>query len=271
MALALVCAVLLVPRFLNSPETIAVTENPASEIFEPSDVENISEIEITEPATDATEPSQTENTYPVAPSPTDAPEETPAPTPAPVIRPQYTELIEQFTNEDIVGFLEIPGTSVSYYVVQYADNEFYLYHDINKKPSSAGWIFLDYENDVALEDYHTVIYGHNMKADTMFHSIRYYRSYDYFLQHRYITFNTLYADQKWEVFSFYKTDTSFFYTRVLFPNRKVFFNLASQFKEKSMYETGVPITEDDRVLTLSTCTNESENTRYVLHAKLIRE
>ena len=222
---------------------------------------------VTAAPTPSPSPSPTPTPTPTPP-PTPTPTPEPTPTPAPTIRPLFAELIERHENEDIVGYINIDGTSVDYVVVQSGDNEFYLGHDIDKNESHAGWIFLDYENDVSIEDYHTIIYGHNMKADTMFHSIRYYRDYEYFNKHRTITFNTLYDDHEWEVFSFYKTDISFAYTQVIFRDRESYFTLAQKFKAKSIYETGVEITEDDRILTLSTCTNESENTRFVLHARL---
>jgi len=192
-----------------------------------------------------------------------------APVPDPTIQPYFEEYIDAYANEDIVGYLIIDGTSVDYLVVQAKDNEFYLTRNINKVKDSAGWIFMDYENDIKKRNYNTVIYGHNMKADAMFHSIRYYRTYDYFLKHRFITFNTLYEEGVWEVFSFYKTDVNFDYIRVYYPNDDFFYYMAMAMKQKSMYDTGVEIQKGDRILTLSTCTNETDNSRFALHAKLI--
>lgn len=198
------------------------------------------------------------------------------PTPTPSAEPTATApsielaaLQEQYGNEDIVGYLKINDTTIDYPVVQSDDNKYYLDHDIYRESSVAGWIFMDYENDIALEDKNIVIYGHNMKQDTMFHSLRYYLSEDYFQQHRHIRFQTAYGDYTWEVFSFYRTDISFPYIQVLFPTPEAFYSLALQMKSKSLYETGVTIHPEDRILTLSTCTNESEDTRFVLNAKLI--
>jgi len=209
-----------------------------------------------------------------SPTPVFTPEPTPvpvpSPTPGPTIQPYISRIIEQHENEDIVGYLKIEGTSVDYYITQSNDNAFYLEHDIYKNKNKSGWVFMDYENDISRQDYNTILYGHNMKTDTMFHSIRYYRTYDYYDKHKYIIFNTLYNEQTWEVFSFYKTDTNFNYIQVFFPDKYHFYELAKVMKEKSMYNTGVEITANDRILTLSTCTNETDDTRFVLHAKLIQ-
>jgi sortase B len=129
---------------------------------------------------------------------------------------------------------------------------------------------MDYENDISRDDPNTIIYGHNMKQDIMFHSLRYYQSEDYFKNHRYITFNTAYEESTWEVFSFYRSSIYFAYVQVYFSSNDEFFNLAKEMKSRSVYDTGVDIEPGDRVLTLSTCTNEKEDTRFVVNAKLVK-
>ena len=206
------------------------------------------------------------------PSPAVTVPSTPEPTASPkVINPDIIRLREEYGNDDIVGYLHIEGTTIDYPVTQYEDNAYYLDRDINKNMNIGGWVFLDYENDVAKDDKNMIIYGHNMKQDIMFHSIRRYASEDFFKEHRYITFNTLYDKYTWEIFSFYRANLDFYYIQVIFRSDEEFFELAKQMKGFSMYDTGVDITIDDRVLTLSTCTNETSDTRFVLNAKLITE
>jgi sortase B len=168
-----------------------------------------------------------------------------------------------------MGHLRIEGTSIDYLVTQTGDNEFYLDHDINKRPNSAGWVFLDYENDITNNDPNTIIYAHNMRRDIRFHSIRRYVSEDFFKTHRYIIFNTLYEDSVWEIFSFYRTDITFPYIQVVFPSEDDFYELLAEMKARSMYDTGVDVGPGDRVLTLSTCVGNREEERYVLNARLV--
>ncbi len=187
------------------------------------------------------------------------------------IRPEFVKLMEEYDNRDIVGYVNIPGTTVDYPVLQSEDNAYYLNRDINKNYTSAGWIFLDYENNIEKDDWNTIIYGHNMRADVMFHSLRYYTDPDYFKEHPYVTFNTLYEEYTWEIFSFYKTDTDFYYIQAIFRDYNEFFRLAKEMKSRSMYDTGVELKYGDRVLTLSTCTGESgKDTRFVVNARLIK-
>jgi len=216
---------------------------------------------VSETARPTEEPAKT--TEPVE-TPTFAPEPTPK-----AINSDILLLREEYGNDDIIGRLYIEGTSIDYPVTQYEDNEFYLDYDINKKTNVTGWIFLDYENDVYKDDKNMVIYGHNMKQDIMFHALRNYADEDFYDKHKYIVFDTLYDKYTWEIFSFYRAHTDFYYIQVIFKDEEDFYSLASQMKDLSIYETGVGITRDDRILTLSTCTNETDDTRFVLNAKLI--
>jgi len=192
-----------------------------------------------------------------------------APSAKGVIREHFEALRKEYGNDDIIGYLIIEGTSIDYPVTQAEDNHFYLSHDIYKDSSTAGWIFLDYENNIDKEDRNTVIYGHNMRRDIMFHSLRNYVSEDFYKNHRYIIFNTIYEDYIWEVFSFYKADTSFNYIQVIFPAQEDYGSMLSEMEARSLYDTGVEVTSDDRILTLSTCVGGNEDERYVLHAKLL--
>ena len=188
-----------------------------------------------------------------------------------ILREEIAQLRQYYNNDDIVGYLYIEGTSISYPVVQSDDNVFYLYHDIHKARNVTGWIFLDYENDIMEENRNTIIYGHNMRQDIQFHSIRRFFDREFFDNHRYITFNTAYGEYRWEIFSFYHTSIDFFYIQVDFETDDEFYELLAEMKARSMHESGLEVGEGDRVLTLSTCANDHVNNRLVVNARLIQE
>jgi len=192
---------------------------------------------------------------------------------APLIRLQNQGVLalrETFGNDDIIGRLWINGTNVDYVVVQGEDNQFYLSHDIWGNASSAGWIFLDYMNDIAGADQNIVLYGHNMAQDIMFHGLRHYADYEFFTANRFVNFSTLYADYTFEVFAFYTAHISFPYTHVNFESGEAWGHWLQQFAEKSIHESGVNITPYDRIITLSTCTNGNVDERFVLQARLVQ-
>lgn len=184
---------------------------------------------------------------------------------------KIAELRREFSNDGIVGYLAIEGTDLNYAVAQYTDNEFYLNHDLYGNTNSGGSIFMDYENSVSGIDDNTVIYGHNTVDGSMFHGLRYYADKRYFESHPYIYLTTPYEETTWEVFAFYKTDIDFYYIQTSFEDSEQFDGFIKQITERSLFDAGVRVDINDKILTLSTCSNNSGNHRFVLHAKLLTD
>ena len=63
-------------------------------------------------------------------------------------------------NNEVKGWIQVNGTNVNYPFVQHEDNKFYLTHSIDKSYNSAGWLFLDYRNNIDNMDKNTIIYAH---------------------------------------------------------------------------------------------------------------
>lgn len=85
----------------------------------------------------------------------------------------------------VVGWISIPGTTLSYPLVQGKDNDWYLNHAWNGRTTSVGSIFLDWRNDAGLTDHHTLIYGHRMKNGSMFAALKYYDDPAYLAEYPY--------------------------------------------------------------------------------------
>jgi len=184
---------------------------------------------------------------------------------------EFDRLRDKYKNNDIIGIVKIPGTVIYYPVAHNAqDTGYYLNKNLYKQYSAAGSIVLDFQNSVERQDPNTILYGHQMSTNSMFHTLSYYTDRDFFNRHRYIIFNTIYEDNAWEVFAFFKTHISFDYITVYFRSEQDFLDLAAEMTKRSMYDTGIEIKEGDRILTLSTCTNIEKDTRYVLVARMIK-
>lgn len=175
-----------------------------------------------------------------------------------------------FGNDEIVAHLYVHGTNIDYFVVQTSDNDFYLYHDIWKNSSGAGWIFLDYAASLEGGNHNWVIYGHNMQRDHKFHSISRFRDPSFFREHNKITLTLEHGVTEWEIFSFYSSTIAFNYTQPDFPTDEAWAEMLNTFADLSRHMSNVgELTAQDRILTLSTCTNTERDERFVVHARLI--
>ena len=74
----------------------------------------------------------------------------------------------QKENADIVAWIEIEGTNISYPILQTNNNEFYLTHNYKKEKSSGGSLFLDKDFDIVNGSSNYLIYGHRHKQGLMF-------------------------------------------------------------------------------------------------------
>ena len=175
----------------------------------------------------------------------------------------------EFAYQGIVGWITIPDTVIDYPIMYSGDNEYYLTHTSVGTINSSGAIFLEATNNKDLNDYHTIVYGHNMKNGSMFAALRRYEyDPDFWKNHRYITVETPEGTLTYEIFSVQLTDAySEVYTVGFWPG-EVYAGFVQRLKNASMYDTGVSVSDQDYVLTLSTCTNNADG-RTVVHAKRI--
>lgn len=158
-------------------------------------------------------------------------------------------------------------TAIDYPVVQGTDNELYLTTDATNTSSRTGAIFLDYRNNSFADDLHTIIYGHNMIDNTMFGGLHKFDDEDFFNSNP-STFwvATPEGTYYYQIFAVsVVTPESDVYT-VGYKNTDVFEAFVQELKSNSIYDTGVSVSGQDRVLTLSTC---SKPNRLVISAKLI--
>ena len=166
-------------------------------------------------------------------------------------------------NADIVGWIYSPETVINYPVLQGEDNNEYLYHLPNGKYNISGSIFADCRNSEFGLDSNYIIYGHHMKNDSMFGTIYEYRSEEYYKKHPVIYYLTPDKNYKLELYSGFvaKTDSS------VFEINKTTSDMDEYMKEiakKPRFKTNAEYASGDKIVTLSTCTNVSDNERFVL-------
>lgn len=177
-------------------------------------------------------------------------------------------------NRDMIGWIQIPGFKklLDYPVMQAKDNSFYLSRDFYKNYSYAGSIFMDSRNNTKQVERNLIIYGHAMKDFSMFGNLKEYPDKPDIHQ-KLTTINLDLMDKRlqYEVFSTYHENQDYNYRQTDFANDKEYINFLKRVCLKSVYNYGVDLTSQDRILTLSTCTNIDWNKRTILHARLVKQ
>ena len=171
-------------------------------------------------------------------------------------------------NSDAIAWIKVNGTDIDFPVVKGTDNSYYLTHNFDKEKNKAGWIFADYRNKFDGTDKNIIIYGHNMKNGSMFASLKDVIKEEWYNNenNKYIALITENENCKYQVFSVYQIETEEYYLQTNISNFKEF---VEKIKGRSKKDFNVDIKETDRILTLSTC---ADNTKYrvVLHAVKVK-
>jgi len=171
---------------------------------------------------------------------------------------------------NIVAYIAIPGTNIGNAIVQTADNEHYLYHDIFGNANVNGALFMDFRNAPDFSNPNTIIYGHNMRNGTMFHDLRHFMQRDFFARHPFIFIVAEHEVLVYEIFSAFSTAIDFDYIQVFFNHPQEFANLLDEITSRRVYNTGISVNRYDNILILSTCTNAREDTRFVVAGRLAK-
>ncbi|MBQ9851775.1 MAG: class B sortase [Ruminiclostridium sp.] len=168
-------------------------------------------------------------------------------------------------NPDVVGWMLVPGTSISYPLLQGADNDYYLNHTWDGTRNSVGAVFMDYRNDPALGDFNTILYGHKMNNDAMFGLLHQYKNEGYLEAHPYLYLANDRGIHRYDIFAYYETATTNTYTRD-FPDEAAREAYLAECLAQRWVDPGITPGVEDHILTLSTCTGNGHATRWVVQA-----
>ncbi len=186
----------------------------------------------------------------------------------PNVQVDYASLTNM--NPDFVGWLYIPGLSISYPMVLGADNDYYLTHTFQKTENSAGALFLDQATVSPFADYNTVVHGHNMKNGSMFGKLKnYYRDTQVYADDPYFYVYTPGNNYKYFIFSYYVTDAAS--DSYQLPNTEDAYRTYKDYVAKQgVYQEIAKIPEVAPIVTLSTCYGDTyTDLRLVVHGILI--
>ena len=215
----------------------------------------------------------------------------------------------QKINPDVLGWLTIFDTNIDYPLVQAEDNEYYLNHNPKREPEGSGSLFLDYRNDPKFTDFNTIIFGHHMAHHEMFGDLDQFLDEDYWDAHEFgnliydgqnhgLQFIAMLQCDAYDFFIYHPAingeaqrvkyinriyETAKFVrgvkTETLRDMQKKEAARKKALKEAGKTDTGedsvfaqrrtAPVTPDDRILLMSTCSADITNGRLILVAKIL--
>lgn len=182
----------------------------------------------------------------------------------------------QQENNEIVAWIEIENTNISYPVLQGTDNSYYMTHNYKKETAKDGAIFLDKDYNWNLPSTNLLIYGHNnIGSNEMFASLLNYKDENYYKKHPTIKFTTNREDVEYEIIAvfetrvFYKSEKNVFryYYFINAENEQEYNDFIENSKKSSLYDTGKTAQYGDQLMTLSTCSYHTEDGRFAVVAK----
>lgn len=187
----------------------------------------------------------------------------------------FAQLVSE-VNEHINAWIYIPGTLVDYPVLRHPTEEsYYLNRNLDGSSGYPGCIYMDPVNAADFSDPNTVIYGHNMKDDSMFGSLHDYRDRKFFDEHRYMYIYTPEKTYVYEIFAAYEySDIHLIYSFDL-KNPEIYQTYLDQIFEirdmSANIADDIEVTADNRIVTLSTCIGGKDTMRYLVQGVLIYE
>lgn len=195
-------------------------------------------------------------------------------------------------NPDTAGWITVGGTYIDNVVVQTDNNDYYLDRNFYGEKSQPGTVFADYR--CAVNDYNSkqsdniILYGHNQRDGTMFGTLNKYKiksgstqNFDFYLEHPTFTFSNLYEEYTYKIIASFIIEVEPRQTRdgiifdyhnyIRFGTKRPYQTFIDNVMERSAINTGVDVEEGDKFLTLSTCSNEFEPSRFVVIGRRVRD
>jgi sortase B len=174
------------------------------------------------------------------------------------------------TNPDIVAWVEIPGTGIDHPVAQHPTNdEYYLKHGAEGMYSKSGCPYIELSDSGSFMEFNTVIYGHNMNDGSMFAPLHSFENEGFFSEHRELNISTADHYLTYRIFAAVMFDDRripYYFNDTLESDRTAFLQALRNdiVAERSVLADDIEVSEDDCIVTLSTCDKKLRNKRFLV-------
>jgi sortase B len=170
---------------------------------------------------------------------------------------------------DAVAWIYSPSTPIDYGVVEADNNEFYLDHFLDGTRSLSGSLFVDCNCNRDFSSENTVIYGHHMQDGSKFASLVNYTNVNYYREHPIMYLSTRDMNYRVEIFAAYLTDADSDTYTFSFDSPEAYDSYLKRMASQSDFQADVELNSEDHIITLSTCSYEFYDARYVVQGKLV--
>lgn len=169
---------------------------------------------------------------------------------------------------DVIAWLCCPGTSINYPVVQTDNNDYYVHRLPNGQESAGGSLFADCSNSWDFSDANTIIYGHDMHDGSMFGYLHNFDSQTYYEKHPVFYLLTPVYNYRMDIFcgAVVPSDSDLYRLKMNADELQSWLdrvNRASVIHPNTMIDRNT-----EHFLTLSTCSYEYEDARFVVIGSL---
>lgn len=166
----------------------------------------------------------------------------------------------QQVNSDVIGWIAIPGTEISYPLVQGTDNDYYLTHTWNQN-SARRRDFHGLPLLCRFRGFNTIVYGHGMNNGSMFATLKHYKKQDFLQAHPQVYVTNASGTHAYSIYAAYEAalDGTAYYSA--FSDETIKKAFIDEGVSLSVIRTGAVPTVNDHILTLSTCTGNGHATR----------
>lgn len=182
----------------------------------------------------------------------------------------------QGINDEIYAWIQVEGTDINHPILQSAtDDTYYLSHTAEKAEGYPGAIFTERYNNKDFTDFNTLVYGHNMLSGNMFQDLHNYSDPVFMAEHPYVVIYTPDKELRYRIFAAVVYDDRHIMLSYDFTDeqqRQLYLDSIYGVRNmSSVIDAEIPVSTEDRILTLSTCVSGNASERFLVEAVLESE
>ena len=174
-------------------------------------------------------------------------------------------------NSDIIGWLYCPDTVINYPVVQSPDHDYYLYHGFNGSSNTSGTLFADRDSVAGVTQSNLIIYGHNMKDESMFGTLKGYVNKSYYEKHPVFYYLTPTQSYRVELLCAHVVDATNENFPTYFSSSESQQSYLNKICSDAYWVNYDAVSTDYQLITFSTCTSSAgqNDPRLLVHGIMI--